>query len=765
MYLLSLLQSVAGRRVRLVTLVLAAIAPFTAFIAYQILDIRQQRVNEALQQAYQYVRIGSDDYEDTIAKARATLELVSQVGEATSGSVDACQQFLASLQRVRRWANGMWVVGEDGRVRCSTIPNAAGVDLSDRDEYRRAITSGGFSVSDFIVTELSPVPAAIATLPTRSNETGKHILLGVTLDLSWFDRLSTTVGERAGATILLFDSRGTLLSGYPAQKAFIGRNFASHSSVREMFKASQGQFEGVGLDGQRAYWGYVTLTGTSLRLAVNFERSLILAHVNHGTAQALAIYGLVALLMSALIWFAGNIFFAAPMRDLYDLLQATLENMDQGLIVVDKNDTVPICYRRAIELLDLPPELMQSRPKFEAIFALQRARGEFDNLANDVRVQLQPRVHGEMCNMYERKRPNGTVIEVRTVPLAGGGVVRTYTDVTARKEAERQLAKSEARYRDLADNSTDMIFKLDMRFVRQYVSPASIEILGYAPEELVGTKPVNMIHPDDASRVTEAYQALASGRDRTSVTNRIRHRDGRWLWVEAEMRLVRDPATGSPLCILGSLRNVSAHKEAEDKLVEANRMLENLANEDSLTGLANRRQFDRALRTEFGRARGSASALALVMIDVDWFKAYNDRYGHPAGDACLKAVAHAVQEHVKRSNDIAARFGGEEIAILLPNTELAGAKAVAERIRQAIGALKIEHAGAPCGVLSISAGVASIVPNGDCHHSDLVEHADRALYRAKNYGRDCVEVHGSGLVDRMESAAQGVDVPWRYGGH
>jgi diguanylate cyclase (GGDEF)-like protein/PAS domain S-box-containing protein len=751
--LLSLLRSIAGQRARLGLLVLTAIAPFTAFIAYQILENREQRVHEALQQAYQYARIGSDGYEDTIAEARATLELVSQVAEATSGQGGACQQFLASLQRVRRWANGMWVVGEDGRVRCSTMANAAGLDLSDREEYRRAIASGGFAVSDVFISKLSHVLAATATLPARGNETGERILLGVTLDLSWFDRMSATIGERAGATILLFDSKGTLLSGYPAQKVFIGRNFANHSSVQEMFKASQGQFEGMGLDGQRAYWGYVTLTGTSLRLAVNFERGLIFEHVNRWTAQAVALFGSVALLMSALVWIAGNRLFATPMRELGNLLQATLENMDQGLIVVDKYDTLPICNRRAIELLDLPPELMQSRPKSEAVIALQKARGEFDNLADDVLIRLKPRVHGEVRNMYERERPNGTVIEVRTVPLAGGGVVRTYTDVTARKRAERQLAKSEARYRHLADNSTDMIFKLDMQFVRQYVSPASLEILGYAPEELVGMKPVNMVHPEDASRVTEAYQALANGLDRTSVINRIRHRDGRWLWVEAEMRLVRDTGTGSPLCILGSLRNVSARKEAEDKLVKANRMLENLANRDGLTGLANRRQLDSVLQIEFDRARRSATALALVMIDVDWFKAYNDRYGHLAGDVCLKAVAKAVQERVRRSSDLAARFGGEEIAILLPNTELAGATHIAEHIRQAIGALKIEHVGAPHGFLSISAGAASIVPNGNCDPRDLVEHADRALYSAKSKGRDRVEAHGSAPGDRMESTA------------
>jgi diguanylate cyclase (GGDEF)-like protein/PAS domain S-box-containing protein len=738
---MGILRLLAGRRARLAMLVFAAIAPFTVFIAYQIINIREKRANEALQHAYQYARIGSDRYQDTIAEARAILELVSHVAEVTGGQVDACQQYLASVERARRWANGMWVVGEDGRVRCSTIAGGAGLDLSGRVEYRRAIAARGFFVSDFFISKLRHVPAAIATLPARSTATGETVLLAVTLDLLWLDGLSANVGERAGATIALFDSKGTVLSGFSKEKDFVGRNFAHLASFQNMLAAPAGQFEGQGLDGKDAYWGYVTLSGTGLRLAVNFDRDLVLANVNRGTKQAAAIFALVALVMGALIWFAGNRFFANPMRELDDLLQATLQNMDQGLIVLAKDGTVPICNQRAMDLLGLPPKLMQSRPRVETVFAYQQAGGEFENLAEDVRARLLPRVHGEISNVYERERPNGTVIEVRTAPFGDGGVVRTYTDISARKAAERELAASEARYRLLADNCTDMIFKLDMQFVRQYVSPASQEILGYAPEEIVGTKPDDTIHPEDVGRVRGAYQALANGLDRTSVTNRIRHRDGHWVWVEAYLRLVRDPATGLPSLIVGALRDISARKAAEELLADANRILESLANKDGLTGLANRRHFDSTLHMEFTRARRSATILTLVMIDVDFFKAYNDRYGHLAGDTCLKTVANAVQSHLKRPGDITARFGGEELVILLPGTDLEEAMELAEQIRKAIGELRIEHAGAPRGFLTISAGVASIVAVGDREPRHLVEHADQALYSAKNKGRDCVVAH------------------------
>jgi PAS domain S-box-containing protein len=146
-----------------------------------------------------------------------------------------------------------------------------------------------------------------------------------------------------------------------------------------------------------------------------------------------------------------------------------------------------------------------------------------------------------------------------------------------RSVAEATLRVSEARYRLLADNSTDMVFQLDLDFVRRYVSPASREILGYSADELIGTKPGDQIHPEDADHVGATYRALANGLERASITNRIRHRDGRWIWVEAECRLVRDKDTGIPSAILGSLRDVSARKSIEAEANAARKQAEQAA--------------------------------------------------------------------------------------------------------------------------------------------------------------------------------------------
>jgi len=181
-------------------------------------------------------------------------------------------------------------------------------------------------------------------------------------------------------------------------------------------------------------------------------------------------------------------------------------------------------------------------------------------------------------------------------------------------------------------------------------------------------------------------------------------------------------------------------RQARDALASLNATLEKMALQDGLTGLANRRQLDVSLGNEFSRATRQGTSLALALIDVDHFKLFNDRYGHSAGDDCLRAISRAIRQQTpKRAGDLAARYGGEELAVLLPNTDIAGAWAVAERMRQAVEALQLPHADSAQGIVTISAGVAALVPRrGVDAATTLIEAADKALYAAKSAGRNQV---------------------------
>jgi len=175
------------------------------------------------------------------------------------------------------------------------------------------------------------------------------------------------------------------------------------------------------------------------------------------------------------------------------------------------------------------------------------------------------------------------------------------------------------------------------------------------------------------------------------------------------------------------------------ELLSANKQLERLASEDGLTDLANRRHFDVYLAKELARARRTKQTVALVLCDVDFFKPYNDHYGHPAGDACLKQVAAALGSICRRPADLVARYGGEEFALVLPETELSGAVQVAETARKAVEHLKIthEHSNAASHV-SISAGVAAQLPEMTITAEQLIMASDEALYQAKHLGRNRV---------------------------
>jgi diguanylate cyclase (GGDEF)-like protein len=191
------------------------------------------------------------------------------------------------------------------------------------------------------------------------------------------------------------------------------------------------------------------------------------------------------------------------------------------------------------------------------------------------------------------------------------------------------------------------------------------------------------------------------------------------------------------------------HEQLESRVAERTRDLEQanlklaaLTMTDPLTGIANRRRFDDMLASELNRAARCAHPLALLMIDVDFFKSYNDHYGHQEGDSCLRKVAALLQSHARRASDLAARYGGEEFVMLAADTDADAALALAEQVRQALESLRLPHALSPIGWVSISVGVAVQVPDELQTPELFLRMADKAMYRAKEQGRNQVVLAG-----------------------
>ncbi|MCJ2032757.1 diguanylate cyclase [Methylobacterium sp. J-068] len=189
-------------------------------------------------------------------------------------------------------------------------------------------------------------------------------------------------------------------------------------------------------------------------------------------------------------------------------------------------------------------------------------------------------------------------------------------------------------------------------------------------------------------------------------------------------------------------RELTQRRRAEEVTAALNLELERLATTDALTGLCNRRRFDEVLAREWRRAVRTQQPLSLVLLDADYFKGFNDRYGHQRGDEALRLIARSIEATTDPTRDITCRIGGEEFAVILPDTDAEGAKLVAERMREAIAGWKVPHVANPHGILSVSAGLAQIPQTPAADPAALIAAADRALYGAKSQGRNRVQIAG-----------------------
>ena len=343
-----------------------------------------------------------------------------------------------------------------------------------------------------------------------------------------------------------------------------------------------------------------------------------------------------------------------------------------------------------------------------------------------------------LAGWWRDSASNGAVIGLLVLYVALLGV-RLGRLVRSHRQAAAAAQASERMYRLLAVNGTDVIMQLGADLRHRYVSPASQDVLGFSPAFLVGRASQDDVHPDDWARVAETIAQLRMAGEQRTVAFRFRRCDGSYVWMEGSIRWLGE-ADGYVV----SLRDVSARVAAEANLHEANLKLQRLVMLDGLTGIANRRCLDQFLEREFSRALRDEQPLAVLMIDADRFKSFNDTYGHQAGDECLRAIAGAVQLAMRRVADLAARFGGEEFVVMLPHTDEPGAAGLAEFIRAGVESLAIPHAGSVTGLMTVSIGVAAVYPGRDAATvAALMTAADTALYAAKDSGRNCVKRAGA----------------------
>ncbi|MHC2332941.1 diguanylate cyclase [Bradyrhizobium sp. USDA 4454] len=310
--------------------------------------------------------------------------------------------------------------------------------------------------------------------------------------------------------------------------------------------------------------------------------------------------------------------------------------------------------------------------------------------------------------------------------------------LSAAQRMAAALVAKEGDFRLIAEQCSDVVMRIGLDEQILYASPSCARTLGREPARLLGAHALAGVNSDDRPRVEQVVAALKAGEaEEARIIYRASHREKKEIWLETALRVTRSSKTHEIDGVVAISRDMTEQKDLQDKLSA-------LATSDGLTALANRRHFDDRLADEWARAKRDGTPLSLLLLDVDHFKKFNDQYGHQAGDACLRALARILSGQVRRPADLAARYGGEEFALILPNTDAEGCEFVAENVRQALRDLGMLHAlNPPSKIVTVSIGGATNMPSQaalDC--GSLVAAADRALYAAKDSGRDRLVMSG-----------------------
>lgn len=293
-------------------------------------------------------------------------------------------------------------------------------------------------------------------------------------------------------------------------------------------------------------------------------------------------------------------------------------------------------------------------------------------------------------------------------------------------------------YKTLLESTKAIPWKIDwatMKFA--YIGPQIESVLGWPQSSWASAEDwISRMHPDDQNWVPNYCITKSKEGEDHEADYRAMSKSGEYVWIRDVVHVVRNE-NGDVDSLIGFMFDISERKKTEQKLIEMQKQLEEFSYKDGLTGVANRRMFDSVMQEEWLHGYRNNRPLSLIMFDIDYFKQYNDFYGHLQGDETLKLVASILNNAGTRNRDFFARFGGEEFALILPETDKVAAVKMAERCRNLIFKAQIAHEKSEVSqLLTISIGVDSIIPSHDGELLEFVDAVDKLMYQAKLTGRN-----------------------------
>lgn len=296
-------------------------------------------------------------------------------------------------------------------------------------------------------------------------------------------------------------------------------------------------------------------------------------------------------------------------------------------------------------------------------------------------------------------------------------------------------------YKTLLESTKAIPWKIDwatMKFA--YIGPQIEALLGWSAESWVSVEDWAMrMHPEDREYVVNFCVTQSQAGVDHEADYRALTKDNGYVWIRDVVHVVRNEQ-GEPEALIGFMFDITERKKTEEKLLNLQKELEALSFKDGLTNIANRRRFDSSFELEWERAHNERQPLSILLFDVDFFKQYNDLYGHTQGDKCLVDIAQTLSLALDGPRDLVARYGGEEFVALLPGADAEVARNVAERCQRLLQKKSILHALSPHGRrVTVSIGAGTVTPDGRADRAGFIKAADQQLYLAKNNGRNRTE--------------------------
>lgn len=434
------------------------------------------------------------------------------------------------------------------------------------------------------------------------------------------------------------------------------------------------------------------------------------------------------------------------MRDLAETrakLKDAIDHMTDGLSMFDKTGHLVYCNERCRELFPLSAHVLVPGTHISNVIGNSLAKSENTSEGFDFsKLVSGAAADAEMPAEMRVQRFDGRWLSLRAA-VVGEGLLFIIADITETRTAQAELEKQMEDYHALFENSLAGIYRssIDGRMLKANAALVRLNGFDSEAELLAEVRDIATEWYVDPTRREDFKRDMErEGRVTDFVSEVYRYRTRERIWVsETAWNVIG--ADGKPAYFEGTVIEITDRMLADDETRKANVKLLSLATTDGLTGLMNRRSFDEILERELAAAKARNQPLSLILADVDHFKAYNDRYGHQSGDDCLRFLAQVLKTTCRSPSDIACRYGGEEMAIILPGTSAKDALAIAHRLSDAVRGLNLQHDKSSKGVVTISAGVATATPRARRTPATLIRSADEALYSAKGNGRDRVEAH------------------------